>query len=66
MLLSAEATSSSTFSGFDIIVLLFTLILVFAMYRLLRTQQKNWFAILFCIASLGLFLFMDYHMIINW
>jgi hypothetical protein len=67
MFLAAESTAStSTFSGFDIIVLAFTVILFIALYRLLVAKTKNWFAILFCVISVATFILMDTIMIANW
>ncbi len=67
MLLSAaEATTTSSFAGFDIFVLLFTVILAVAMYRLVSVEKKNLFAIGFCFLSFAVFLVMDLIMISNW
>jgi hypothetical protein len=68
MLLSeaAAATSTSSFTGFDIFVLLFTVILAIAMYRLVSAEKKNIFAIVFCFVSFAVFLVMDLIMVSNW
>lgn len=67
MYLAEEAASStSTFTGFDIFILLFTVILVFAMYQLVKSEKKNFFAIGFTFVTLVLFLFMDVTMILGW
>jgi hypothetical protein len=68
MLLSeaAAATTTSSFTGFDIFILLFTVILAVAMFRLVNAEKKNLFAIGFCFVSFAVFLVMDFIMISNW
>lgn len=67
MLLAEEAAqSSSTFTGFDLFIILFTIIIIVGLYRLVVSKKKNYFAIGFCGVSLATFLFMDYIMISGW
>ncbi|CAM2936930.1 hypothetical protein PASE110613_08495 [Paenibacillus sediminis] len=67
MLLAEAAQSTSTFSFFDIIMLLFTVIIFIGVYRLMGTSgKKNYFAIGFGIVSLLVFLFSDFIMIKGW
>ncbi len=60
------AATTSTFTGFDIFILLFTAILLFAMYQLVKSEKKNFFALGFTFVTLVLFLFMDATMILGW
>jgi len=69
MLVAAAEQSSGSglnFNGFDIFMFVFTLILAIAVFRLLRAKEKNIFAILFSLAALGTFVFLDITMIRLW
>jgi len=66
MFLAAEeaATAASTFEPFDIMMLLFTIVIFIGWVRLLMARpKKNIFAIGFATVSLGVFLFANYIMI---
>ncbi|WDH82206.1 hypothetical protein PUW24_04755 [Paenibacillus urinalis] len=67
MLLLAEAGgTTSKFNGFDIFVILFTIIIFIGVVRLIKAPQKNLFAIGFGVVSLIVFLITDYAMIKHW
>lgn len=67
MLLAAAGETTTTFNGFDIFMILFTLIILFGVIRLLRERPKrNLFAIGFGIVSLLVFLASDAIMIKAW
>lgn len=61
----AEATNGS-FTGFDIFMILFTIIIAAGFVRLVLQPQKNKFAIGFAAVCLAVFLFADYLMVRNW
>lgn len=66
-LAAAAGETTSTFNGFDIFILLFTVILVVALFRLIKVRpKKNLFAIGFTFVSLLVFLATDYAMINAW
>lgn len=60
------AATSNNFSGFDIFMVLFTILIVVALVRLVSVQKKNLFAIGFAAICLLVFLFMDFWMVMNW
>jgi hypothetical protein len=63
-LLAEESASASSFDPFDIIMLLFTIVIAIGLIRLLMERpRKNYFAIGFALVSLAVFLFIDYVMI---
>lgn len=67
MLLAAAGETTTTFNGFDIFMILFTLTILFGVIRLLRERpKKNLFAIGFGIVSLLVFLASDAIMIKAW
>lgn len=67
MFLAAEAAqATSKFAGFDIFVILFTIIIAIGVVRLLVAAKKNPFAIGFGVVSLIVFLIMDVVMVMNW
>ncbi|MCM3786621.1 hypothetical protein M3231_27180 [Neobacillus mesonae] len=67
MLLLAEAAgTTSKFNGFDIFVVLFTIVILIGVIRLIKAPKKNLFAIAFGIVSLIVFLITDYAMIKHW
>lgn len=66
MLLSLPEQGASNFTGFDVFMILFTVLIVIALFRLIRAEKKNLFAIGFTLIALLAFLFMDYHMVLNW
>jgi hypothetical protein len=55
-----------TFSGFDIFVLLFTILIAMGVVGLLKQPKKNLFALGFGAVSLVTFLVMDALMIASW
>jgi hypothetical protein len=64
VLLAAENASASVFNGFDIFMLIFTVLIMIGLVRLLMARpKKNLFAIAFTIVALAVFLFTDYVMI---
>jgi hypothetical protein len=68
MFLAAEAAqaAASTFNGFDVFIILFTLLIAIGIIRLLMAPKKNIFAIGFGGVSLLVFLVMDVVMIMGW
>lgn len=62
---AAEA-STSTYTSFDIYVLIFTVIIAIAVIRQLINPKRNLFALGFGTVSLLVFLFMDVIMIKGW
>ncbi len=67
MFLAAEAAqSASTFSGFDIFMVLFTIVIAAGVLSQLKQAKKNKFAIGFGTISLLVFLFADVIMVKGW
>jgi hypothetical protein len=68
MFLAAEAApvSASIFNGFDVFVILFTLVIAIGVVRLLMAPKKNIFALGFGGVSLVVFLIMDVVMVMGW
>lgn len=66
MLLAATGAVTTTFNGFDIFMILFTIIISIGVVRLLKEDKKNLFAIGFGILSLLIFLASDAIMIKAW
>jgi hypothetical protein len=67
MYLAAEAAqATSKFEGFDVFVILFTIVIGIGVLRLLFAPKKNMFAIGFGGISLLVFLCMDVIMVLNW
>lgn len=67
MLFAEEAAATtSTYTSFDIYVLIFTVILAIAVIRQLISPKKNLFALGFAVVSLLVFGLMDYVMITGW
>lgn len=62
----AAAAATSTYSAFDIYVLLFTLIIAIAFVRQLIAPKKNLFALGFATVALIVFGIMDVVMIKGW
>lgn len=64
LLLAQETAAASSFDPFDIMMLLFTIVIAIGLVRLLMERpRKNYFVIGFAIVSLAIFLFIDYIMI---
>ncbi|WP_334072110.1 MULTISPECIES: DUF2759 family protein [Paenibacillus] len=67
MLLAAAGEVTTTFNGFDIFMILFTIVIFIGVVRLLRERpKKNLFAIGFGLLSLLIFLASDAIMIKSW
>lgn len=67
MLFATAGASAATFNGFDIFMILFTIIIFIGVVRLLMERpKKNLFAIGFGIISLLVFLASDAVMIKSW
>jgi hypothetical protein len=67
MYLAAEAAqATSHFAGFDVFVILFTIVIAIGVARLLSAPKRNMFAIGFGAVSLIVFLFMDVIMVLSW
>ncbi|MDQ0902909.1 MULTISPECIES: DUF2759 family protein [unclassified Paenibacillus] len=66
MLLAEAAATTSTYTSFDIYVLIFTVIIAIAFIRELINPRRNVFALGFAGVSLLVFGFMDYIMITGW
>ncbi|EHQ64151.1 hypothetical protein ACE3MS_16010 [Paenibacillus dendritiformis] len=61
----AEQTES-LFQFFDIFMIVFTLILIWAVFRQIKQRPRNKFAIGFAVVSLIVFLIADVKMISGW
>jgi hypothetical protein len=68
MYLAAEpaAQTTSNFAGFDVFVILFTIVIAIGVVRMLLAPKKNIFALGFGAVSLLVFLFMDVIMVLHW
>ncbi|MGG1518875.1 hypothetical protein ABE504_25925 [Paenibacillus oryzisoli] len=67
MLLAEEAAAStSTFTGFDIYVLIFTLIIAIGVIKQLVSPKRNVFALAWGTVAFLVFAFMDVIMIKGW
>lgn len=66
MFLAEAAEQTGQFSGFDVFVIAFTILLIIAFVRLVTAKQKNKFAIGFCFVSLAVFLFLDVLLVQTW
>lgn len=66
LLAEGAASGAGVFTGFDIFMLLFTLLLVIAFFRGVTAEEKNKFAIGFTGISLAVFLFLDVVMVLGW
>ena len=67
MYLTEQAEATSTFQGFDIFMLLFTIVILIGLVRLLlQRPRKNMFAIGFATVALLIFLVADAKMISGW
>lgn len=63
----AEAESTSTYTPFDVFMLIFTVLIAVGLVRLLlQRPRKNIFAIGFGTVCLLVFLLADYKMISGW
>ncbi|MEY4479844.1 MAG: hypothetical protein RLZZ267_522 [Bacillota bacterium] len=60
------AETTTTFSGFDIFMIVFTVLIAIGLYRLLKFKPLNKFAIGFTAIALAVFLYSDYLMVLNW
>ena len=54
------------FHGFDVFMILFTIVLIWAMIRELKAPVKNKFSMGFTGVSLLTFLFLDFLMVAGW
>jgi hypothetical protein len=66
LLAEAAEASTSTYTSFDIYVLIFTVVIAIAVIRQLINPRRNLFALGFATVSLLVFLFMDVVMIKGW
>ncbi|MBU5673855.1 DUF2759 family protein [Paenibacillus brevis] len=66
MLLAAPGEVTTTFNGFDIFMILFTIVILIGVLRLLKEPKKNLFAIGFGLFSLLIFLASDAVMVMAW
>lgn len=68
MFWAAEAAEETTsvFTGFDVFVILFTIVIFIGIVRLVKAPKKNLFAIGFSTVALLVFLVMDVVMVLNW
>ncbi|MBN3523814.1 DUF2759 family protein [Paenibacillus apiarius] len=58
--------TESLFQLFDIFMIVFTIILVWAVIRQVKQRQRNVFALGFAVVSLLVFLYADWIMIQGW
>lgn len=61
---AAEEANKVNFAGFDIFMILFTIVIIFALVR--SITHKNKFAIAFSTVALATFLFADAIMVLGW
>ncbi|WP_019534861.1 hypothetical protein [Paenibacillus ginsengihumi] len=67
MFLAEEAAAeASKFNGFDVFVILFTILIAIGVVRQLAAPKKNPFAIAFGLVSLIVFLILDFVMVRGW
>lgn len=67
MFLAQEvAEEAKRFFGFDIFMILFTIVIAIGLFRLIKAPKKNLFAIGFTTICLIVFLATDALMIMNW
>ncbi len=68
MFLAEEAVEKTggSFTGLDIFMILFTILIAAGVYRLIKQEKKNLFAIGFGTISLLTFLLVDLLMMLNW
>ena len=66
MFLAEEAAKTSSFEPFDILMLVFTVLIFIGFVRLIMQRpRKNIFAIGFTAVALAVFLYVDYIMILE-
>ncbi|WP_195573537.1 DUF2759 family protein [Paenibacillus sp. 1001270B_150601_E10] len=65
-LAEAAAESTSNFTWFDPFMIVFTVILIWAVFRQVKQRPRNLFALGFAVVSLLVFLAMDAIMISGW
>ena len=68
MMFVAEAANQSagTFDPFDIFMIVFTVIIAWALYRLVKSPNRNVFALGFTTVCLLVFLVADALMVMSW
>ena len=66
MFLAEEAEKTSNFAAFDLFVIAFTILTAIGVFRLLKAQRKNKFAIAVGTICLLTFLLIDALVVINW
>ncbi|MFS1514744.1 hypothetical protein VQL36_20380 [Chengkuizengella sp. SCS-71B] len=67
MFLAEEAVEKvGQFSYFDLIMILFSVIIAIGFVRLVLAKEKNLFAIGFALVCLGVFVIMDVLIVIAW
>lgn len=66
MLLAEAAKEASKFEPFDIMMVLFTLVIFVGLIRSVKAREKNKFAIGFAAVSLLVFLASDVIMVAHW
>lgn len=59
-------TFQENFHGFDIFMILFTIVIVWGMLREVKRKPLNWFALGFGGVTLLIFAFLDVMMVLNW
>lgn len=62
----AAAQSAGSFSGFDFFMIVFTVILAWSLIRLIKSKERNRFALGFTAVCLLVFLAVDFLMVLNW
>lgn len=60
------AEEAPRFFGFDVFMILFTIVIAIGLFRLVRARKKNLFAIGFTTICLLIFLATDALMVMNW
>jgi uncharacterized membrane protein (UPF0182 family) len=70
MFLAADTTTQAaetvTFHGFDVFMILFTLVIAWGVFRSITAKERNKFAIGFGTIALLVFLAVDVAMVMNW
>lgn len=64
--LAQESENVSTFHGFDIFMILFTIVIAWGVVRSILAKERNLFAIAFGTISLLVFLAADVVMVLIW
>lgn len=62
----AMEQSGSNYQHFDLVIIVFTLIFAWAMWRQVKQRPRNLFSLGFTLVSLLVFLYVDWIMVQGW